>query len=70
MGEATTLESALCAVIADRRLDDELRQARAVALRAAVDVARDRGQLTGDHPGADAVLATARDFTDFIWSGK
>jgi predicted RNA-binding protein with EMAP domain len=57
------------AVFAALAADDELHRARIAALALAVDVARDRGTLTGDHPGADAVLVTAAEFADFICNG-
>lgn len=61
---------AVDAALQSWRIDDELRRARTVALGIATDIARDRAQASGDHPGADAVLATAREYFDFIWSGK
>lgn len=52
------------------RVDDELRRARTVALGIATDIARDRANASGNHPGADAILETARTYFDFIWSGR
>jgi hypothetical protein len=61
---------AVDAALQSWRVDDELRRARTVALGIATDIARDRAQASGSHPGADAILETARTYFDFIWSGE
>jgi hypothetical protein len=60
---------AVDAALQSWRTDDELRRARTVALGIATDVARDRANVSGTHPGADAILVTAGEYFDFIWNG-